>query len=129
MGQLLWGTISDYMGRRPTYLLSLSLLIPITIIISISKQFLLFKTGLFTLGFVVACYTSVGNAYIRDIYNKQQAATVMSYIGIALAITPSLVPLIGSHIITWFSWRAIFIILTLLSSIYLMILILFWGFV
>jgi MFS transporter, DHA1 family, multidrug resistance protein len=125
VGQLLWGTVSDYLGRRPTYLLSLSLLIPITIIISISKQFLLFKTGLFTLGFVVACYTSVGNAYIRDIYNKQQAATVMSYIGIALAITPSLVPLIGSHIITWFSWRAIFIILTLLSSIYLMILILF----
>lgn len=119
IGQLLWGSISDKIGRHITYITALLLLTPCLFAISTTHSFNTFRVLLFIAGFIVACFTSVGNAYLRDIYDNQQAASIMSTIGIALAIVPSLTPLIASHILTWMNWRAIFYLLTILSFIYL----------
>ena len=119
IGQLLWGSISDYIGRRPTLLLTLSCYIPIAFAIGLTSHFTLFITELFMLGLVAACYTSVGNAIIRELHGKDNAAKAISYIGIAMTIAPSLAPFIGVHLLQWFGWSSIFMALSILGTIFL----------
>jgi len=111
LGQLIWGTLSDHFGRRRIGLVALLLYTICAFFVAASYQFIQFCFTYGALGFVTAAFTSVGNAMLKDIYGKEKVARAISYVGVAMAITPSIAPVIGANLVAYFNWQAIFLFL------------------
>ena len=56
-------------------------------------------------------------ASIRDSFHGKEAARVFALMGMVRSLTPLLAPIIGAFIIHFFSWKAVFIFLTVYSLI------------
>ncbi len=119
IGQLFWGTYSDYKGRRRTLLIALVCYCIIALLISRAASPDFFGIALSLLGFYAAAYTSIGNALLKDIYGKNTSQAI-AYVGIVMAITPTIAPVIGAHLLIWFNWQAIFIFLLIYAAIILL---------
>lgn len=113
--QLLVGPISDRIGRRPCILAGLAL---------------------FTLGSVLGAYASsietllvarvvqaagggtcfaLARAVVRDIATKDEAASLIGYITMAMVVSPMIAPLVGGFLDARFGWRSIFVAMVALS--------------
>lgn len=115
VGTLFWGTVSDRIGRRRSLLFGLILYIAIASIIPLSKHYWEFCLALTIYGFVAATFTSVGNAMLRDIYGKEGIAQVVAFVGIAMATTPTIAPMIGAHLLHAFGWHALYIVVSIVG--------------
>ena len=64
----------------------------------------------------------ITRAMVRDLFDKQQAARIFSFMILVSGLAPILAPIAGGYLAEYFSWRAIFQILgafcfvTLVSS-------------
>lgn len=110
VGQLTWGTASDYIGRKKSIQLSLSLYLIIAACLTASGSYFVFIALTSILGFSAAAYTSVGNALLKDIFGKKVGHAI-GYVGIAMAVAPTLAPILGAHLIQWFGWQATYLFL------------------
>jgi DHA1 family bicyclomycin/chloramphenicol resistance-like MFS transporter len=64
-----------------------------------------------------ACVGPVlGRAVVRDVYGREGAARILSYLSAAIALAPAIGPIIGGFVETWFGWRANFIVLSLYGA-------------
>jgi len=108
LGHLFWGTLSDYWNRRHTLLLGLLLFIASALLTGLSGNLTLFWLFSCILGFSAATFTSVGNAFMVDIYGKEKAVGAIAYIGIAMATTPIIVPPLSMALYHAFNWSAIY---------------------
>jgi DHA1 family bicyclomycin/chloramphenicol resistance-like MFS transporter len=45
---------------------------------------------------------------VRDIYGRERAARMLSYMGMAMALAPAFGPILGGFLEVWFGWRANF---------------------
>lgn len=124
MGVLLWGTISDYCGRRKAMLSGL-----------IIYGFATYKCAnveiveaLLTWRFFQAFGASVGSVItqtiLRDSFDGNERTKLFSILSGALAFSPAIGPLMGGFISEYLGWRANFWVLVLLS-IFLFI----WSFI
>jgi len=57
----------------------------------------------------MASVAVVPRAVVRDLYAGEQAARMLSLMGVVLGIAPVVAPIIGSHLHVWFGWQANFI--------------------
>jgi len=117
LGQLFWGTASDYFGRKRMLLLAL-------LLYSISLAWLIFSTFIVEffilysiMGFAIAACTSIGNAFMHDIYGASKVKIALSYVGITLASGPFVFPFVGTYLLTWFNWKAPFLFLLIASTL------------
>jgi MFS transporter, DHA1 family, multidrug resistance protein len=117
IGQMFWGTFSDHYGRRRSLLSALSIYIVIEILVACSQNIILFSVLFFIIGFLAASLTSIGNAIIKDVYEKKRVRQIIAYIEVAMATAPVIAPIIGAHLALLFSWRAVFIALALYGAI------------
>lgn len=112
IGQVFGGPISDRMGRRKSSLIGLigfSFFSFIMIYCSTIYELWLCRFfEAFFGGFVVVNAMAV----VRDKFHGQEAAKVFSLIGTIRSIAPLIAPAIGSFIIHFFSWHAVFLYLT-----------------
>ncbi len=115
-GQLIWGTLSDRIGRRPVYLISLSLYISICILILNTSTLSMFYIGMTLLGFCASTFTGVGNALIVDILGRQKSRIGIAYIGMVMSGASVINPLIGSQLLVHFGWHAIFVLLLIYGA-------------
>ena len=107
-GQLFWGPISDRYGRRPP----LALGVVVFAIGSAGCALSTDATQIIAWRFVQALGASAGvalaRAMIRDLYERNDAARVLSMLMLVMAIAPLLGPSVGAQIMAVSSWRAIF---------------------
>jgi DHA1 family bicyclomycin/chloramphenicol resistance-like MFS transporter len=117
---LAYGPLSDRFGRRPVlmggvvvYLAgSLACMLAPTIETLIGARFLQ------ALG--ACCGPVVARAVVRDVYPREQAAKVLSYMASAMALAPFAAPIAGGWLHTIFGWRANFVLLTLFGVLLLL---------
>jgi DHA1 family bicyclomycin/chloramphenicol resistance-like MFS transporter len=119
LGNLFWGTLSDYLGRRATLLMGLVSYFFISCLVSLANGYFIFSIFLIAHGFVAATFTSVGNAMLKDIFGAEKVAKVISYVGIAMATTPAIAPVIGSNLFHYLGWHAIYYFVAIYSLIML----------
>jgi len=110
-GQIFYGPAGDRFGRRPVILSGLAVYIAATIGCAFAADaghlvLLRFLQGLAACGSVVLARTMV-----RDLAEREQAARAMSLIGACSSLAPMLAPLIGSQVLLFWGWRAIFWVL------------------
>jgi len=105
--QLFVGPISDRYGRRPVALASIAIFIVATvgcIFATTIEAFLLFRMIQATaaVGFVVS------RAIVRDMVPQDEAASMIGYVTMGMALVPMIAPIIGGTLDGAFGWQATF---------------------
>ena len=116
-GQLVYGPVSDALGRRRPLLVGLLLFVLASLLCTTatSASDLIFLRVLQGLG---ACSGVVlARAVVRDLYARDQSARVLSSIMVAMALAPLMAPLIGGHVLVLFGWQAIFVLLAAIGMV------------
>ncbi|RIY36800.1 multidrug effflux MFS transporter [Psittacicella gerlachiana] len=111
-GQLFWGPVADRLGRKIPLLIGMALytLGSYGCAASTSLEQMIVWRLVQALG---ACTgPMLARAIVRDVYNKTDAAKVMSLLIFLMAAAPLLGPLIGAWVLKFYSWQAIFYIQT-----------------
>jgi DHA1 family bicyclomycin/chloramphenicol resistance-like MFS transporter len=107
-GQLLWGPISDRFGRRGPVAIGVA----VFVIGSAGCAFSSDAWQIIGWRVVQALGASAGvalaRAMVRDLYDRDQAAKVLSTLMTVMAVAPLLGPSIGARILAVASWQAIF---------------------
>lgn len=116
-GVLLWGTISDYLGRRYVMLLGLLIYGVATLRCANveSAESLLFWR--FFQAFGASVGSIITQTIIRDVYKSVERTQLFSIISGALAFSPAFGPLLGGVISQYLGWRANFWFLMAMSVV------------
>ena len=116
IGQLLYGPISDRLGRRPVLLLGLSLFTGASIVTAQAPNptVLIGARILQSLG---GCAGLVlGRAAVRDGATADKAAAELALLTLVMAMVPAIAPAIGGYITAWFGWRASYVLLAVFGG-------------
>lgn len=115
--QLIYGPLSDRYGRRPLLLAGLSLFVAASIMcaLSTSIEMLIVARGLQAVGGAAGMILS--RAIVRDLFSREQSASVLGYITMAWVLAPMVAPVIGGILDQWFSFRAGFWVLACIGSL------------
>jgi DHA1 family bicyclomycin/chloramphenicol resistance-like MFS transporter len=113
VGQLIAGPLSDQFGRAPVMLGGLGIFALasglITRVDSNQELMLLRSLQGFGGGCIVVCVPAI----VRDRLSGQEAARFFSLIGLIMILAPAIAPGIGSLMLAYFAWPAIFLMLFL----------------
>ena len=110
--QIFVGPLSDRFGRRPILLGSLLIFVIATLGALFSttvEAFLFFRI----LQAAVATCMVLGRAIVRDIVPDAQAASMIGYVTMGMALVPMVGPMIGGALEQAFDWHATFVFLVL----------------
>ncbi|AJJ64543.1 purine nucleoside transporter PunC [Yersinia aldovae] len=111
IAQLIWGPVSDKLGRKPVLLAGLGLFAVGCLGILWVEN----ATQLLILRFIQAigvCSAAVSwQALVVDRYRDGKANRVFATIMPLVALSPALAPMLGAWLLNHFSWRSIFVVL------------------
>lgn len=105
--QLIAGPLSDRIGRRPVALGALGIFTVASIGCALAQSIEVFLAFRVMQAAVISCF-AMSMAVVRDTTGEQQAAGVISYITMAMAVAPMLGPVLGGVLDTLLGWRANF---------------------
>lgn len=114
-GVLLWGAISDYIGRKPTMILGICLYGLATFFCGQTQVVEMLLLGRFFQSFGASVGSVITQTILRDAYNGSERSKLFSIMSGALAFSPAIGPLLGGFITQFFGWRTNFFFLTLLA--------------
>ena len=112
LSMLFWGPYSDKAGRRPVLLLGAALYIvsSVGIVLSPGIEVLLFWRGVQAVG--SGGISAMSLAIVKDVLRGQVMARVITWIQTITILAPMLAPVIGGLLLSFTSWRGIFVCLT-----------------
>lgn len=117
IGQIFGGLLSDRLGRRKSSLIGLLGFAFFSFIIIFSTHIIELWIYRFIEAFFGGLIVVNASAAVRDLFHGTQAAKVFSLIGTVRSLAPLLAPAVGSLIIHFFEWEAIFVFLTLYALV------------
>lgn len=114
-GQLLYGPISDMVGRKPPLYFGLGLFTLASIGCALSSDVQTLIALRFLQGLGAAAGMAIPRAVVRDLHTGTEAARLMSLLLLVFSVSPILAPLAGSGVIALTGWRGVFWIVALAS--------------
>jgi MFS transporter, DHA1 family, multidrug resistance protein len=111
-GQILYGPISDRVGRRPVLIGGAAAYSLFSAGVALTPGFGAMLALRLLQGVAVAATRVVTISMVRDCYGGRQMARVMSLAFLVFFTVPVLAPSVGQVILTFTSWRGLFWILT-----------------
>ncbi|MFC6671705.1 Bcr/CflA family multidrug efflux MFS transporter [Marinobacterium aestuariivivens] len=113
--QLIFGPLSDALGRRFVILTGLGLFIGGSLLCALAGDitWLLVARALQAAGASAMAVTVP--ALVKDRYSQESFARTMSFIMMVMAVAPLLAPLMGGLVLTVGGWRLIFWVLALIA--------------
>ncbi len=107
-GQIVYGPLSDSIGRKPTIYAGYALYIVGCLLSIFAPNFSTMLVGRLLQGAGIAGPRSVTLALVRDQYEGRAMARVMSFVSGVFILVPVIAPSFGQAILLIASWRAIF---------------------
>ena len=109
--QLLWGPLADRFGRKPILACGVTLYGFFALLCAFAASFPLLIAGRVAMGASAAVTRVLVVAMVRDLFEAEAMARVMSLVFMVFMLVPVLAPNIGQLILLFAPWRAIFILL------------------
>src|SRR5438046_686250 len=109
--QLLWGPLADRFGRKPILAAGVTLYGLFALLCAFAGSFPLLIAGRVAMGASAAVTRVLVIAMVRDLFEAEAMAKVMSLVFMTFMLVPVLAPNIGQLILLVASWRAIFVVL------------------
>ena len=109
--QLFWGPLADRFGRKPVLAAGIALYILFALLCGFAGTFALLIAGRVAMGASAAVTRVLVIAMVRDLFEAEAMARVMSLVFMTFMLVPVLAPNIGQAILLVASWRAIFLVL------------------
>jgi DHA1 family bicyclomycin/chloramphenicol resistance-like MFS transporter len=117
VSQLVYGPLSDRMGRRPPLLIGLGVFLLGTLGCVLAPDVGWLTAARVVQGIGAAAVMVVPRAVIRDLHSGPAAARMMATVMLVIAVSPMLAPLAGSAVMALAGWRAIFGVLAAAGAI------------
>ena len=120
-GQLVYGTVSDWLGRRPVLLFG-ALLYSLGGFIAIFAETIEALTLYRVIqGLGAAACLSMGRAIINDCFDRQNAARSMSTAQTIMAIVPILALTLGGLLAEWGGWQSTMLVIAIAGLVILVV--------
>ncbi|MBI3504046.1 MAG: multidrug effflux MFS transporter [Proteobacteria bacterium] len=117
VGQLVWGPVGDRFGRRWPSLIGLVMFIAGSVGCWLAGDALVLAGWRVVQAFGAAAATVLARAMVRDVFDKDRSASVLSLMFLVMGAAPMFAPIVGSQILKIADWRMIFVVLGLLGLI------------
>ncbi|MBO9646837.1 MAG: multidrug effflux MFS transporter [Pseudacidovorax sp.] len=108
IGQLLYGPVSDMVGRRPPMFFGMALFALASVGCALATDIHTLIVLRFVQGLGAAAGMAIPRAVVRDLHTGPDAARLMSLLMLVFSVSPILAPLAGSGVIAAAGWRAVF---------------------
>jgi DHA1 family bicyclomycin/chloramphenicol resistance-like MFS transporter len=112
LAQLLYGPLSDRIGRRPVLLGGMLGFALASLGCAFAGSIEALVVARVLQGMTACAEAVVGYAVIRELYDETAAVRVLGAYGMAIAFAPAIGPVIGGHMHVLFGWRSNFFLLT-----------------
>lgn len=121
IGPLLFGPISDTIGRKPIVYLGFGIFIIASLICVSATSLEVMVFGRILQGIGLSAPRTISIAMVRDTFSGDYMARIMSFITVVFILVPIVAPAMGQFILNHYNWQAIFYIQLIFS-----VLITFW---
>ena len=111
VGQIFWGPLADRFGRKPILAAGVALYAGFALLCGIARSFELLIAGRVAMGASAAVTRVLVMAMVRDLFEGEAMARVMSLVFMVFMLVPMLAPNVGQAILLVADWRAIFLVL------------------
>ena len=125
IGQLTVGPLSDAMGRRRPLLAGAAVYVLASLACAVAPNIVLLGGLRVLQGFAAAAGMVVAIAIVRDLHTGRAAAILLSRLILVMGVAPVVAPTLGGWLLTFTSWRGVFVALALFGLI--LIPVVAWG--
>jgi len=115
--QLLWGPLADRFGRKPIMAAGVGLYGLFALLCGLAQTFPILIAGRVLMGAAAAATRVLVVAMVRDLFEAEAMARVMSLVFMTFMLVPVLAPNIGQLILLFGSWRLIFLVLVVYALV------------
>jgi MFS transporter, DHA1 family, multidrug resistance protein len=125
IGQIIYGPLSDRFGRRPIIIAGLLIYILSSGLSALANDVEMLFLFRFIQGLAVASTMIILRAVVRDLFGVTEGAKLFANLFMVLALIPLIAPILAGHLTVWFGWRAVFVMMAVVSLIVLAIILYF----
>ncbi len=107
-GPLIFGPISDSLGRKPIVYMGFAIFIVASLICIYSESLWMMVFGRILQGVGLSAPRTISIAMVRDSYSGDYMARIMSFITVVFILVPIIAPALGKFVLDNYNWQAIF---------------------
>lgn len=111
VGQIVYGPISDALGRKPVLVAAFALFVLATVACAAANSVEMLIAARAAQAFGGAGPIILARTMVRDLYTGPRAGREMSMMGSIMGITPIIAPVLGGFLQVAFGWRSIFAVM------------------
>lgn len=108
-GQIVWGPLSDRLGRRPVLIAGLCLFSATTLACAFAPSIEALIGARFAQALGASGPIVLGRAMVRDLYEGPRAGRELARMGTIMGLVPAVAPVLGGVLQTAFGWRSTFL--------------------
>ncbi|WP_374412381.1 multidrug effflux MFS transporter [Hydrogenophaga sp.] len=115
--QLLYGPLSDRLGRKRVLLFGLSVSFTGSVLAALAPSLPLLVAARVLQGAGAAAGMVVGRAMVQDLFTGPERTRVMAYVGMAMGLCPPLATIVGGQLHVRLGWQANFVVMAVLAAV------------
>ena len=111
LGPVIYGTLSDRLGRRPLLFWAMGIFVLTSLACSAAPSIRWLLLGRFLQGLGASGMTTISRAMIRDLARGHKAVQLLAFAFLVQGVSPILAPVAGGLSLTFMSWRGLFLVM------------------
>jgi len=117
IGQLVWGALSDWIGRVKILSMGLIFYLFSTLLCLIANSIEILILARFLQALAASCVPVSSYAIARDMFDGKERRQIYSYMSSMISLVPIFAPIIGGYLQSYYGWQSCFVFLLITGII------------